>query len=138
MEIPREESGRERKPRQPTDSPLYPLLTAAADFYRQALKSHPSRKAAVDYLKGRGLTGEIARDFGLGFAPPGWDNLLKHLSSDTLQQKAMIEAGLLIENAETGKRYDRFRDRVMFPIRDTRGASSLSVAAYWATTSPST
>jgi DNA primase len=121
MEIPREESGRPHKPRQPTDSPLYPLLTAAADFYRQALKSHPARKAAVDYLKGRGLTGEIARDFGLGFAPPGWDNLFKHLSSDTLQQKAMIDAGLLIENAETGKRYDRFRDRVMFPIRDTRG-----------------
>ncbi|WP_426205715.1 DNA primase [Pseudomonas sp. TWP3-1] len=121
MEIPREESGRAHKPRQPTDSPLYPLLTAAADFYRQALKSHPSRKAAVDYLKGRGLTGEIARDFGLGFAPPGWDNLFKHLSSDTLQQKAMVDAGLLIENAETGKRYDRFRDRVMFPIRDSRG-----------------
>ena len=121
MEIPREESGRPHKPRQPTDSPLYPLLTAAADFYRQALKSHPARKAAVDYLKGRGLTGEIARDFGLGFAPPGWDNLYKHLSSDTLQQKAMIDAGLLVENAETGKRYDRFRDRVMFPIRDSRG-----------------
>ncbi|WP_273825972.1 MULTISPECIES: DNA primase [Pseudomonas] len=123
MEVPREErdNGRGRKPRQPTDSPLYPLLTAAAEFYRQALKSHPARKAAVDYLKGRGLTGEIARDFGLGFAPPGWDNLFKHLSSDTLQQKAMIDAGLLIENAETGKRYDRFRDRVMFPIRDTRG-----------------
>lgn len=66
---------------------MYPLLTAAAEFYRQALKSHPQRKAAVDYLKGRGLTGEIARDFGLGFAPPGWDNLYKHLSSDTLQQK---------------------------------------------------
>ena len=121
MEIPREESGRSHKPRQPTDSPLYPLLTAAADFYRQALKSHPARRAAVDYLKGRGLTGEIARDFALGFAPPGWDNLYKHLSSDTLQQKAMIDAGLLVENAETGKRYDRFRDRVMFPIRDSRG-----------------
>lgn len=121
MEIPREESGRPHKPRQPTDSPLYPLLTAAAEFYRQALKSHPQRKAAVNYLKGRGLTGEIARDFGLGFAPPGWDNLYKHLSSDTLQQKAMIDAGLLVENAETGKRYDRFRDRVMFPIRDSRG-----------------
>ena len=121
MEIPREESGRSHKPRQPTDSPLYPLLTAAADFYRQALKSHPARRAAVDYLKGRGLTGEIARDFGLGFAPPGWDNLYKHLSSGTLQQKAMIDAGLLVENAETGKRYDRFRDRVMFPIRDSRG-----------------
>ena len=121
MEVPREQGVKGQKPRQPTDSPLYPLLTAAAEFYRQALKSHPARKAAVDYLKGRGLSGEIARDFGLGFAPPGWDNLYKHLSSDTLQQKVMIDAGLLIENAETGKRYDRFRDRVMFPIRDSRG-----------------
>ncbi|SDH43840.1 DNA primase [Pseudomonas benzenivorans] len=121
MEVPREEGGRHSKPRQPTDSPLYPLLTAAAEFYRQALKSHPQRKAAVDYLKGRGLSGEIARDFGLGFAPPGWDNLLKHLASDSLQQKAMIDAGLLVENADSGKRYDRFRDRVIFPIRDSRG-----------------
>ncbi|WP_341521528.1 DNA primase [Pseudomonas sp. G.S.17] len=121
MEVPREQSVKGQKPRQPTDSPLYPLLTAAAEFYRQALKSHPTRKSAVDYLKGRGLSGEIARDFSLGFAPPGWDNLHKHLGSDTLQQKAMIDAGLLIENAETGKRYDRFRDRVMFPIRDSRG-----------------
>ncbi|WP_122437129.1 DNA primase [Pseudomonas viridiflava] len=121
MEVPREQGIKGQKPRQPTDSPLYPLLTAAAEFYRQALKNHPTRRAAVDYLKGRGLSGEIARDFGLGFAPPGWDNLYKHLSSDTLQQKVMIDAGLLIENAETGKRYDRFRDRVMFPIRDSRG-----------------
>ncbi|MFJ9990545.1 DNA primase [Pseudomonas putida] len=121
MEVPREEGRRGQKPRQPTDSPLYPLLEAAAEFYRQALRNHPTRKAAVEYLKGRGLSGEIARDFGLGFAPPGWDNLFKHLGADTLQQKVMIDAGLLIENAETGKRYDRFRDRVMFPIRDSRG-----------------
>jgi len=121
MEVPREEGGRNNKPRQPTDSPLYPLLNAAAEFYKQALKNHPQRKAAVDYLKGRGLSGEIARDFGMGFAPPGWDNLHKHLASDSLQQKAMIDAGLLIENAESGKRYDRFRDRIMFPIRDSRG-----------------
>ncbi|MDF0729815.1 DNA primase [Pseudomonas entomophila] len=121
MEIPREEGRRGQKPRQPTDSPLYPLLEAAAEFYRQALRNHPTRKAAVEYLKGRGLSGEIARDFGLGFAPPGWDNLFKHLGADTLQQKVMIDAGLLIENAESGKRYDRFRDRVMFPIRDSRG-----------------
>lgn len=121
MDIPREEGGRGRTPRQPVDSPLYPLLTAAADYYRQALKSHPTRKSAVDYLKGRGLTGEIARDFGLGFAPPGWDNLHKHMAGDKLQQKAMIDAGLLIENAENGRIYDRFRDRVMFPIRDSRG-----------------
>lgn len=121
MDVPREDGGRGRTPRQPTDSPLYPLLTAAADYYRQALKSHPTRKSAVNYLKGRGLTGEIARDFGLGFAPPGWDNLHKHLAGDKLQQKAMIDAGLLIENAENGRIYDRFRDRVMFPIRDSRG-----------------
>ena len=76
LEIPREEGGRSHKPRQPTDSPLYPLLTAAADYYRQSLKSHPARKVAVEYLKGRGLTGEIARDFGLGFAPPGWDSAI--------------------------------------------------------------
>ncbi|MGH8352841.1 MAG: DNA primase [Pseudomonas sp.] len=121
MDVPREDGGRGHKPRQPTDSPLYPLLSAAAEFYRQALKSHPTRRAAVEYLKGRGLSGEIARDFGLGFAPPGWDHLLKHLASDSLQQKALIDAGLLVENAETGKRYDRFRDRVIFPIRDSRG-----------------
>lgn len=121
MDIPREEGGRSNRPRQPTDSPLYTLLTAASDYYRHALKQHPTRKAAVEYLKGRGLTGEIARDFALGFAPPGWDNLLKHMGGDSLQQKHMIDAGLLIENAETGKRYDRFRDRVMFPIRDSRG-----------------
>ncbi len=124
MEVPREESGRPHTPRQPTDSPLYPLLTAAAEFYRQALKSHPTRKAAVDYLKGRGLSGEIARDFGLGFAPPGWDNLYKHLGGDNLAQKHLIDAGLLVENAENPekvKRYDRFRDRVIFPIRDSRG-----------------
>lgn len=121
MEVPREEGGAGRKPRQPVDSPLYPLLESAAEYYRQSLKSHPARKAAVEYLKGRGLSGVIARDFGLGFAPPGWDNLMKHLGGDPLQQRAMIDAGLLIENTETGRSYDRFRDRVMFPIRDSRG-----------------
>ncbi|TBU76783.1 DNA primase [Pseudomonas daroniae] len=121
MDVPREDGGRGGKPRRPTDSPLYALLKAAADFYRQALKSHPQRRAAVDYLKSRGLSGEIARDFGLGFAPPGWDNLLKHLSGDSLQHKAMIDAGLLVENPDSGKRYDRFRDRVIFPIHDSRG-----------------
>src|SRR3990167_6575616 len=126
MEVPREEGGRNsnNKPRQPTDSPLYPLLTAAAEYYRQALKSHPQRKAAVDYLKGRGLSGEIARDFGLGFAPPGWDSVRKHRAGGRVQQKAMADAGLLVEtadNPEKIKRYDRFRDRVIFPIRDSRG-----------------
>lgn len=120
LDVPREE-GRSQRTRQPVDSPLYPLMEAASEYYRHALRQHGSRRIAVDYLKSRGLSGEIARDFGVGFAPPGWDNLLKHLDGDGLQQKALIDAGLLIENAETGRRYDRFRDRIMFPIRDSRG-----------------
>lgn len=120
LDVPREES-RGQRTRQPVDSPLYPLMEAACEYYRNALHQHGARRIAVDYLKSRGLSGEIARDFGIGFAPPGWDNLLKHLDGDGLQQKALIDAGLLIENAETGRRYDRFRDRIMFPIRDSRG-----------------
>src|SRR5690606_14321613 len=111
MEVPREDNGTGRKPRQPVDSPLYPLLDAAAGYYRQSLKSHPARKAAVEYLKSRGLSGVIARDFGLGFAPPGWDNLMKHLGGDALQHQAMLDAGLLIANAETGRSYGLFEAR---------------------------
>ena len=123
VEVEREASDNNapRKPRQAVDSPLYALLTAASDYYRNALKSHPQRNAAVNYLKNRGVSGVIARDFALGFAPPGWDNLSKHLGGDALQEKAMIDAGLLAENADTKRRYDRFRDRIIFPIHDSRG-----------------
>lgn len=121
VEVEREASNAPQKPRQPVDSPLYALLSAASDFYRHALKKHPQRHAAVNYLKERGVSGVIARDFSLGFAPPGWDNLSKHLGGDTLQQQALIDAGLLVENAENRRRYDRFRDRIIFPIHDSRG-----------------
>jgi len=123
VEVEREDSNSTtpQKPRQPVDSPLYALLTAASEYYRTALKSHPQRNAAVNYLKQRGVSGVIARDFALGFAPPGWDNLSKHLGGDSLQEKALIDAGLLAENADTQRRYDRFRDRIIFPIHDSRG-----------------
>lgn len=121
VEVEREASSGPRQPRQPTNSPLYALLAAASDYYRGALKNHPQRDAAVNYLKQRGVSGIIARDFALGFAPPGWDNLSKQLGGDNLQQQALIEAGLLVENAETKRRYDRFRDRIIFPIHDSRG-----------------
>ncbi len=121
VEVEREASNAPQKPRQAVDSPLYALLTAASDYYRSALKSHPQRDAAVSYLKKRGVSGVIARDFALGFAPPGWDNLSKHLGGDSMQQKALIDAGLLVENAESQRRYDRFRDRIIFPIHDSRG-----------------
>ncbi|WP_205343016.1 DNA primase [Denitrificimonas caeni] len=123
VEVEREDSNSTtpQKPRQPVDSPLYALLTAASEYYRTALKSHPQRNAAVNYLKQRGVSGVIARDFALGFAPPGWDNLSKHLGGDSLQEKALIDAGLLAENADSQRRYDRFRDRIIFPIHDSRG-----------------
>lgn len=120
LEIPYEQQAIDRY-KQVADSPLYDLLAKAADYYQQALKSHPTKQLAVDYFKKRGLTGIVARDFGLGFAPPGWDNLIKHLIADGADQKLLIDAGLIIENAENGRRYDRFRNRVIFPIRDLKG-----------------
>ncbi len=123
VDVPREErSGRSQTSPQPRkDSPLYALLDQAAAYYRQQLRHHDQRKRAVDYLKQRGLTGQIAKLYDLGFAPPGWDNLISHLATDNTEQKALIDAGMVVENPENGRRYDRFRDRIMFPIRDSRG-----------------
>jgi DNA primase len=97
----------------------YSLLEKADHFYRGQLRQHPQAGRAVDYLKARGLSGEIAQTFGLGFAPPGWDSLLKHLPDPHSRQLA-LELGLLIQK-DDGSSYDRFRDRIMFPIRDRRG-----------------
>lgn len=122
VEVPREERSDRRGPRPSRqDSPLYPVLENAAAYYRQQLRQHAQRKRAVDYLQQRGLTGQIAKTYDLGFAPPGWDNLMSHLATDNTEQKVLIEAGLVVENPDSGKRYDRFRDRIVFPIRDSRG-----------------
>ena len=98
-------------------APLYEVLEKAARFYRDALKRSP---AAIEYLKQRGLTGEIAAEFGIGFAPAGWDNLLAGIGSETDAPKNLLAAGLVIRN-EDGRFHDRFRERIMFPIRDSRG-----------------
>jgi len=124
VEVPHEErsDGRKSNNRTPRkDNPLYALLEQAAAYYRQQLRQHPARQRAVSYLKGRGLSGQIAKVYDLGLAPPGWDNLMSHLARDTSEQKALIDAGLVVENPDSGGRYDRFRDRIMFPIRDSRG-----------------
>ena len=92
-------------------------LTQAAAYYKQQLKSAVN---AIGYLKGRGLTGEIAARFGLGYAPGDWQNLASVVSD--YQSPALLESGLVIEAEDSGRRYDRFRDRVMFPIRNQRGA----------------
>jgi DNA primase len=103
-----------------TGADLIELMREAARFYRQQLREHPLAGRTVDYLKGRGITGEIARDFDLGFAPDGWDNLLRALGKDDASREALARAGLVVKK-DSGGYYDRFRDRVMFPIEDHRG-----------------
>lgn len=100
---------------------LYEVLEQSSVFYQQQLRSHPARDRAVDYLKGRGVSGEMARDYALGYAPPGWDNLMLKLAVSNSDRQLLIDAGMLSDNPEEGKTYDRFRDRIMFPIRDLRG-----------------
>ena len=99
---------------------LYEILEMADQAFRKALKSNPSRERAVSYLKDRGLTGIIAHRFGLGYAPDGWRFLYDQFSADTLIKKKLLDAGLTVVNSQ-GREYDRFRERVMFPIRDIRG-----------------
>jgi DNA primase len=103
-----------------TGADLIELMREAARFYRSQLREHPQAGRAVDYLKGRGITGEIARDFDLGFAPDGWDNLLRALGKDETSREALARAGLVVKK-DSGGFYDRFRDRVIFPIEDHRG-----------------
>jgi len=97
------------------------LLDKANDFYQEQLRQHPRKPQAVNYLKGRGLTGQICKDFGIGFSPPGWDNLKNQLCQNDAGLKRLEEAGMLIHNEEKNRHYDRFRERIMFPIRDKRG-----------------
>jgi DNA primase len=102
-------------PKAPPGESLHDFLQRAWDFYRNQLKDH---QPAIDYLKRRGLTGQIAARFGLGYAPAGWRGLEATMTN--YEHPALVECGLVIE-AENGKRYDRFRDRIMFPILDARG-----------------
>jgi len=122
MTIPREPSHSGQGPAQKEESnkPLYDLMEQVSYYYQQQLRSHPQARRAVEYLKGRGLSGEIAKQFALGFAPPGWDNLHGGLGGGDALRDLLVKAGMLVKN-EDGRIYDRFRDRVVFPIHDRRG-----------------
>ena len=112
LEVPREQGpGTDRRP------DLYGTLEAAAGFYKEQLKHHAE---AIRYLKSRGISGATAATFGIGWAPDEWDGLLKKLGTDAEAVQRLTAAGMLIER-EQGGCYDRFRGRVMFPIRDARG-----------------
>ncbi len=121
---------------------IYEMLTKASQYFQQQLFKHPTKLRAIDYLKGRGITGKTARSFHIGYAPEGWDGILQALghpealehpsqnhpaglpaspSADNLSH--LLESGLLVASNKGHKDryYDRFRDRIMFPIRDRRG-----------------
>lgn len=99
----------------PNQQPLYDILATANDYFQQQLREHEN---AISYLKKRGVSGAIAKQFSIGFAPKGWDNLSKTLKAYSKQQ--LVAAGLYIEKS-SNEGYDRFRNRIMFPIRDRRG-----------------
>ena len=99
---------------------LHELLEKVAGFYQRQLRTHPQAGRAVNYLKQRGVSGEYATEFELGFAPPGWDTLIRELGASDERQKSLARTGMLIQR-DDGDYYDRFRERIMFPIRDRRG-----------------
>ncbi len=99
----------------PEGPDLYAIMQQAMQFYRDKLKDSTR---AVDYLKGRGLSGKVAAQYGLGYAPDGWQSL--QAAFPKYDDKSLKDVGLVIENDE-GRRYDRFRDRIMFPIMNQRG-----------------
>ena len=127
VSVPREGGAR---PTKRVGTELYDVLERAATVFRRQLKGAPE---AIEYLKGRSLSGVTARDFGLGFAPEAWDTMMKSLGPGSSSgsrsgtneiressENELLRAGLLTQN-DRGRRYDRFRNRIMFPIRDTRG-----------------
>ncbi|RNL65876.1 DNA primase [Zhongshania marina] len=120
LEVPREELSPQQQVKQERRKTIYDLMEQVSAYYQKQLRVDPQSQRAIDYLKRRGLSGRIARDFNIGFAPLGWDNLLKAFGDTDEHKQQLIDAGMLIEK-EDGKLYDRFRDRIMFPIRDNRG-----------------
>ncbi|APW38676.1 DNA primase [Rhodoferax koreense] len=124
MQVPEDDASPQDKARaaeqRQKQSTLTGVLEQAGDAFRKQLKNSVR---AVDYLKGRGLSGEVAKQFGLGYAPQGWRNLASVFPN--YDDPLLAESGLVITNPDehTGeeKRYDRFRDRIMFPIRNVKG-----------------
>ena len=123
LDVPREQRSGEisTAPRANSEQKrnLYDLMGGISNFYRSQLKIS-ANKPAIDYLKNRGLSGEIVQKFGIGYVADEWDLVRKNFGQQKEAQDMLVTGGMLIEN-DKGNRYDRFRGRVMFPIRDRRG-----------------
>ncbi|SDO16046.1 DNA primase [Halomonas shengliensis] len=121
LEVPREGAddpraqARERKRKAGVN-----LLELSASYFRERLKM-PEAQGARAYLEGRGLAPEVIDTFAIGYASAGWEHLKRHLGERGIGEAVQVEYGLLVQREESGRTYDRFRDRVMFPIRDIKG-----------------
>jgi DNA primase len=120
LNVPREELNPQQEKAQKRKRDLYDILEGASRFYSEQLSLAHNSQEANAYVRKRGLSQEIIKEFGIGFAPDGWDNLLNRLFKDQSDKVMMMDTGLIVEN-DKGRIYDRFRNRVMFPIRDNRG-----------------
>ncbi|WP_448212799.1 DNA primase [Colwellia sp. MEBiC06753] len=98
----------------------YLLMEQISRFYQQQLRVAQDKQVAIDYLKGRGLSGEIAKRFGIGYISDNWDGVMNAFAHNQQISKQLVDLGMAIEG-DKGRPYDRFRGRIMFPIRDKRG-----------------
>ncbi|MEW6981423.1 DNA primase [Colwelliaceae bacterium 6471] len=126
MEVPREQNtqspAEQHKQQQAYQQKQddYELLTQISQFYQHQLKVSEDKVTAVDYLKGRGLTGEIVKRFGIGYISDNWDGMMKAFGKSNVINQQLIDLGMAIQG-DKNRPYDRFRGRIMFPIRDKRG-----------------
>jgi len=121
LEVPREQRPGNKPARDRAEiEDDFELMERCARFFSQQLRDNPNRERVINYLKGRGLSGEVVRDFGIGYAPEQWDAILREFGKSPDRQKQLLALKMITEN-DRGKRFDFFRDRIMFPIRDRRG-----------------
>lgn len=121
VDIPKEEPTAKQREREQQVKQQITLLDQASQYYQKQLQHANDRAKANLYLKKRGLTEAIIQRFLIGYAPAGWDNLIQHFSQLSEPTKQLEKAGVVVYNEEKDRYYDRFRDRIMFPIRDMRG-----------------
>ncbi|GAB2576954.1 DNA primase [Nitrincola alkalisediminis] len=121
LDVPRDENPAHNSAKEHKVKEQLNILEQATAFYQQQLASSPERQKAINYLQKRGLSDKTIQHFQIGFSPSGWDNLLKHFKNLPNPQAQLQSAGLVVHNEEKNRFYDRFRDRIMFPIRDVRG-----------------
>ena len=121
MDVPHEETTPKQKQEHSHNQQLYELLGRAERFFQNQLAAAPERQKAHHYIQQRGLDAASCERFRIGYAPPGFDNVGTGLALDTNGQQLALAAGLLAESEDRKRRYDKFRDRLMFPIRDARG-----------------